>query len=497
MKKIIKYFSPKEKQSLFERQKTNAFIIIAFISISLSVLFLIHTLLQKTENIQVTLLSIFLINSFTIFSLFLLRKKGIKITGNFFSIGIVTALLITLNILNPNINTIYKYFQGFYVIFSLLGTSLLFASRKVLLFNVIIILLSTTHVYIFAINQSPQLFSLLSLGYVTHTLSLLILSVAIYFSIKFSEVALNKANKSLKIKEKQNKALIKAKKKIEDNEKKILLKNQELETSEEEIKSGYEELRATNYALNESYKKLEAAKKKAEESDKLKTEFIQNLSHEIRTPMNGIIGFSSFLNKPDITTEQRTKYVEIIRSSSNQLLRIIDDILEISLLGTNQEELIEESVSLNELFTELCLIFELKTKQKGIDLQVVKPLSDKESTIITDNTKLHKILSNLIENSIKFTKTGFIKFGYKKDNGKILLYVEDTGIGIKPENYEMIFKKFSQEEKEISQKTGGLGLGLSIVKENVKLLGGKIDLKSTKGKGTTFFVTIPYKSVYK
>ncbi len=242
------------------------------------------------------------------------------------------------------------------------------------------------------------------------------------------------------------------------------------------------------------------AKKKAEESNKLKTEFINNMSHEIRTPMNGIIGFSNFLNKSDLTNQERKQYINIIQSSGRQLIRIIDDILEISKLGTRQVKVIEKQICLNNLLLELFAIFEIKAKENKTPLYLKKGRTDKESIIITDEIKLKKILGSLLENALKFTNKGFIELGYNIVNIKnelplLQIYVKDTGIGIKPENKEMIFVRFSQEEKGLSRKAGGLGLGLSISKENAELLGGKITLKSEKGKGTTFYVTIPYKPV--
>ena len=247
---------------------------------------------------------------------------------------------------------------------------------------------------------------------------------------------------------------------------------------------------------------LKAAKEKAEESDRLKTEFLNNMSHEIRTPMNGILGFSNFLNNPNITKEKSKHFVSIIQNSSKQLLRIIDDILEISILETKQLKIIEKPICLNDLLLELFAIFDIKAKENRTALYLKKGLSDIDSTILSDKSKLDKILSNLLENALKFTNNGFIEFGYnikKTHNTEFLLeiYVKDTGIGIKEEKQETIFKRFSQEEKELSQKVGGLGLGLSIAKENAELLGGKITLESEKGKGSTFFVTVPYKPAQK
>jgi len=252
-------------------------------------------------------------------------------------------------------------------------------------------------------------------------------------------------------------------------------------------------LEKKNKKLNIANNKLFIEKRKVEKANMLTHEFLHNMSHEIRTPMNGIIGFSDLLDDTEIDYDQRNRYISIIKSSGQQLLRVTDDILEISRLDTGKIPVFEGVVCLNALITELFSIFNFKTKERNIAFFLKKGLFDKESNILTDKVKLNKILSNLLENAIKFTSEGFVELGYYQENNNLVIYVKDTGVGISPENYKNIFDRFSQEEKELSQKVGGLGLGLTIVKENTKLIQGKIRLKSKKGKGTTFYITIPYK----
>lgn len=299
-----------------------------------------------------------------------------------------------------------------------------------------------------------------------------------------------KVNSSMKRKEEVQEALIVQNNELISTKKDLLIKNNEYQAVNEELTATTDALRMTNQELTE-------AKTKAEESDRLKTEFINNMSHEIRTPMNGILGFANFLNKPELSDEKRSFYTSIIKNSGVQLMRIIDDILEISKLNTKQVQVNEETVCLNDLITEQFLIFDIKANETNLPIYLNKTLSDETSTIFTDRVKLNKVLSNLIENALKFTTKGYVEIGYvlKSENEATWLeiYVKDTGVGIKPEKKESIFQRFSQEETDLSKKAGGLGLGLAIAKENTELLGGKISVESKKGEGAKFIVNIPYK----
>ena len=247
--------------------------------------------------------------------------------------------------------------------------------------------------------------------------------------------------------------------------------------------------------LKQRNEELLLAKEKAEESNRLKTEFLNNMSHEIRTPLNGIIGFSQMLKEPQISSENIEKYTDIIQKSSYQLLKIVEDILEISALETNKIQLSEEVFSLNELLEDLFTFYSKIACKKGISFNLEKGVSDNRSCILSDRTKLNKILINLLENALKFTDHGFVNFGYIVENDRLVLYIKDTGVGIAPENIDSIFDRFVQEEKELSRKHGGLGLGLSISRENALLMGGNITVESIKVEGSAFYLDIPYKGV--
>lgn len=241
--------------------------------------------------------------------------------------------------------------------------------------------------------------------------------------------------------------------------------------------------------------KLIFAKEKAEENDRLKTAFLQNISHEIRTPMNAIYGFSTLLEYPSITFEEQKEYIERIRSSSTQLLSIVTDILTIASIETHQVESYFESVSANWLLSELFAIFQPQAEERGLQLVAPQATADEDTIFESDRSKLVQILSNLISNALKFTHEGSVTFGYaiQKDSklSSIEFFVEDTGIGIDPKAQEVIFKRFHQAAKRTHEDYGGMGLGLSISKGLVELLDGRIRVQSQPGEGSTFFVSLP------
>lgn len=239
--------------------------------------------------------------------------------------------------------------------------------------------------------------------------------------------------------------------------------------------------------------KLIKALEKAEESDKLKTAFLQNISHEIRTPLNAISGFTDLLSDPNLSPQTQSEYIQIIQNSSSRLTSIISDIITISALETNQEELRYSNVCINSIIGELNAVFEQQASQKGLILYSKRVLNEEQANVLTDRTKVTQILSNLISNSIKFTNEGFVEFGCVLKGNSLEFFVKDSGIGIEPEFHEKIFERFRQADRSINRLYGGTGLGLAISKAFVDLLGGKIWLNSEPNKGSVFYFTIPYK----
>ncbi|NOR87078.1 MAG: hypothetical protein GQ527_05665, partial [Bacteroidales bacterium] len=236
---------------------------------------------------------------------------------------------------------------------------------------------------------------------------------------------------------------------------------------------------------------------KAEESDKLKSEFLANMSHEIRTPMNAIIGFSSILMERDDLDEEVVEYIHIINRSSNFLLSLINDIIDISKIEAGQFEINITKTKLLDLLNEIGDIFEVQTRKTTInkvDLQFNYQLNVQVQEINTDSIRLKQILYNLISNALKFTKEGQVNVDVFLEMDEVHFVVKDTGVGISPEDLKHLFTRFSRSldmEKNISHT--GTGLGLVISKTCVDMLGGRIWVKSEFGKGSEFHFTIPIK----
>jgi PAS domain S-box-containing protein len=234
------------------------------------------------------------------------------------------------------------------------------------------------------------------------------------------------------------------------------------------------------------------AKDRAEESDRLKTAFLHNISHEIRTPMNAIVGFCALLGEEYIDARTRQEYIEVILQSSNHLLAIISDIVDISNIEANLLKITKNGININLKLNSLYEQFLPLTSQKKIQLVFETGLADSDAFCITDSTKLTQILINLISNAIKFTDKGYVKVDCFLRDEFLEFRISDTGIGINQEYHGKIFDRFYQVQQTVSRIYEGTGLGLSISKANVELLGGKIWFASEPGKGTTFFFKIPY-----
>ncbi len=264
----------------------------------------------------------------------------------------------------------------------------------------------------------------------------------------------------------------------------------------------YSQVRDQNVILEEKVKErtvelesknelLKAALEKAEAANRLKLAFLHNISHEIRTPLNGILGFSNLLTDNSIGIEEKTEYLEIMQESSNRLINAITGFLDMSLLNSGNMELILSNINPEKFLLDGYSKFRNDCIKKNIELEINTENLPESWVVISDVTKLRKVFYNLVENAIKFTENGRIEIGSEINNNEIIFFVKDTGIGIPPEFKDRIFQNFNQADEGDSRKFEGLGLGLSISKGLIDLVGGKIWYNSIQNKGTEFYFSIP------
>ena len=247
--------------------------------------------------------------------------------------------------------------------------------------------------------------------------------------------------------------------------------------------------------LKQANEDLIKANLEAETSNRLKSSFLANISHEIRTPLNSVVGFSNLLLSNDISKELKEEYVEHINHNSEKLLQIIGDIIDLSRLESSQIEISYEEASVNEIVNEVVDEARngIKRNEKSITLNVQNQLNENSDLIFTDRIWLKRVLSHLMDNAVKFTLDGSIEISYLKENEDIAFSIRDTGIGIGKENLIHIFEEFRQEIGGYHRPFEGLGIGLTLAKEVVERMGGKIFVESEKGIGSEFTFSIPYR----
>ena len=240
---------------------------------------------------------------------------------------------------------------------------------------------------------------------------------------------------------------------------------------------------------------LVRAKEKAEEHDRLKSAFLANMSHEIRTPMNGILGFASLLKEPKLSGNDKQRFIGIIEKSGIRMLNIINDLIDISKVESGQMKTSISETNINNQIEYIHAFFFQEVEAKGMHIILDKLLAPDQATITTDREKLFAILTNLVKNAIKYSDDGVIKIGCEKKERFLEFYVKDTGIGISPNRQTAVFDRFVQADIEDARAFQGAGLGLTISKAYVEMLGGSIWLTSMLGKGSEFYFTIPFRPV--
>lgn len=236
---------------------------------------------------------------------------------------------------------------------------------------------------------------------------------------------------------------------------------------------------------------LAEAMKQAQEADRLKSAFLATMSHELRTPLNSIIGFTGIILRERVgpLNEEQKKQLNMVKNSSQHLLALINDVLDISKIEAGQLQLVKEEVNLQQCIEKAIQTVKPLAETKGIELKT--SISGKISLFIADSRRVEQVLLNLLSNAVKFTEKGFVEINAKEDENNIIVRVKDTGIGIKKEDMEVLFKTFSQIDSGLSRKYDGTGLGLSISKRLVELMGGKIWVDSAWCEGSTFGFSLP------
>ncbi len=236
---------------------------------------------------------------------------------------------------------------------------------------------------------------------------------------------------------------------------------------------------------------LAEAMKQAQEADRLKSAFLATMSHELRTPLNSIIGFTGIILRERVgpLNEEQKKQLNMVKNSSQHLLALINDVLDISKIEAGQLQLVKEEVNLPQCIEKTIQTVKPLAETKGIELKAL--ISDQINPFFADTRRVEQILLNLLSNAVKFTEKGFVEVSAKEDASDIVVRIKDTGIGIKKEDMETLFKTFSQIDSGLSRKYEGTGLGLSISKRLVELMGGRIWVESVWGKGSTFSFSLP------
>lgn len=260
----------------------------------------------------------------------------------------------------------------------------------------------------------------------------------------------------------------------------------------EELRIANNELIFRNEEKENHVTELIIAKEHAEQSDHLKSAFLANMSHEIRTPMNGILGFADLLKQPDLSGEQQQAYINIIEKSGARMLNILNDIISISKIESGQMEISISDSNINEQIEYVYTFFKPEVEKKGMQLFCQKNLPTNQAVIKTDREKIYAILTNLVKNAIKYSNNGTIGMGYQLRNQYIEFFVKDTGIGISSDKQKAIFDRFVQVDITDKRASEGAGLGLTIAKAYVEMLGGKIWVESEQGVGSTFYFMLPY-----
>ena len=511
---LIQYFYGNREMSYFEKLKTDFFIIHLFILIPILISFTILDFTNPTDNFIIAFSSKVIIFLFMLISLIIIKKSGIKIAGKLLVVGISAILIVPINILPENIPAIYKYTNGFYSVLLALVYSAFFANRTLLLINSFLITITSTHVYLFAITQTPDNTIILESGYFNHLFMVVFITVILFFMHKFSELAINKANNETKAKEQKNKELILANQKIKESEAKLKRKNNELEIKVQErtyklkeqnegLLELTEELKVLNEELAEEIEERQAIESDLkdnqlalENSNNTKDKFFSIISHDLKSPFHTMLNFVKLLvnNFTSFDVPKQKKFLGILAKDMENTYSLIENLL---LWARTQREIIDfhpKKQNLNLLAHETIELLIPSALEKTI---VIINKTPKDINVNADRNMLLTILRNLISNAIKFSqKEGkiIIEAGIitDKDNKSFAeISVSDNGVGMPPEKQDQLFKITKNISTKGTKGEQGTGLGLVLCKEFIEKHEGIIRVESEIEKGSKFIFTLP------
>jgi len=286
--------------------------------------------------------------------------------------------------------------------------------------------------------------------------------------------------------------LLKERNRLEEN---VRIRTLQIEKQKDELIKSREKLDVMNRELEQRVQERTAeyllAKEKAESGDRLKTAFMHNISHEIRTPLNGILGFGQLMLQEDVTPDEREQFFDVLQKSSERLMNTVTDYMDISLLASGNMEICKKQFHPTDVLNDIYHQYFKSCQLKNLSLTVHPPAGSESLSLYSDYELVSKVLDHLVDNAVKFTHQGSISFGYELGAGFVEFFVRDTGIGIAPENQDFIFQNFAQADPSLSRAHEGSGLGLSIARGILNLLGGTIRVVSTRNEGACFYFTVP------